>query len=1079
MQLLHTVIFCCVSAAGWLFASNATLAAKNVRFQSFTLEDGLTQNSVLAIEQDHLGFLWFGTEDGLNRYDGYEFTYFRHHAKDPLSIADNRITCLLVDQTGTLWVGTWGGGVGRFIAESEGFDHQLYDPDGTNCAGLNTVRSMAIDRAGNLWVGTHAAGLVRLHIASRHLSSYIHDANDRFSLSSDHVRAIEVDQKGIVWVGTKDGLNRFDPECEGFTHYRHNPDDVTSLSHNQVYAIEKDETGLWVGTSGGGLNYFRNGKFSRYPFNRPDSKSLSHQDVTVIYKDTKSRVWIGTDGGGLNELDLDRQTFLKHQKRATHKNCLSSDLIYSAFEDGSGNIWVGTEGGGVNRLDGGAQPFHLVQHDPDSANSLTSNMVFPIIEDSLGDLWIGSKGGGLNHWSSKKQKFEHYLPVASDPNSLAQEDIFALAEDKHGFIWIGTTKAGLQRFDRRTKNFRSYLHDPDNPKSISGDQISIIAPDRQGNLWIGTNGKGLNRYDLSTQEFERFRFDVNHSSSLSDDRIFSIFVDKHETVWVGTNGSGLCRYEGEGQFSRFRNSPTDPASISHDVVLCMSEDQLGRLWVGTSYGLNLMDVATGTFQHWTTDQGLPNDVIYGILEDRNHRLWMSTNRGLAVFELESGLFETYDFHDGLQGDEFNFASYCQGSDGLMYFGGIQGISVFDPDHIETSEFEPPIYVTDLLLANQHVLLQRFEASSPLPKPIPLVKNLKLSPKQNMFSLSFSALDFVDPAKNEYAYRLTGYNDQWILTDAQNRRATYTNLSPGHYVFQVKGTNRDGVWSSKTANVRITILPFWWQKAWVRLIAVMLFICLLAYSYRRRVQGLLRIERLRTRIARDLHDDVGAALTNISVMANMVREGHDQDGSYLSHIEESSRNLVGSMRDLVWSMDSRYDSLTDLLARMKASTDSILTNIDCRFSCQDLDMELKVPPNTKQNLFLIFKEAISNSLKHSGASIIKIHMQRRSQTLVLSIHDNGTGLRESELDSGNGIKNMKWRAHILDGNAQITNENGVRVQIQVPLPLRPGLIRRTWRVCYNMANSTINGGWIPKNFNRLRDSLLAIKTGSGR
>ena len=649
-----------------------------------------------------------------------------------------------------------------------------------------------------------------------------------------------------------------------------------------------------------------------------------------------------------------------------------------------------------------------------------------MVEDHNGDLWIGTKGGGLDRYSPSTQTFKHFNTTNS---ALSQDDVFALCPDEEG-VWIGTNKQGLNHINVHTEQITRYTHDPKNPSSLSGNRVIAIAKANH-ELWVGCNGSGLKKMTQSGH-FEHYRNHPIDPASLSDDRVYSLFVDHDSRLWVGTNGGGLNAYLGDGTFKRYVQRSGEP-SISHDVITTMFEDHYGRFWVGTAYGLNLMDREQGTFMTWTTHDGLPNDVIYGVLEDDSNRLWISTNLGLSVMNTELMSFQNYDVHDGLQSNEFNFGSSCKTSSGHLYFGGINGITVVNPIELISSEFVPPVVLTDLLIANRPVKLQRLDGHSPLKQAITHTEKIQLCPDHSMFSMLFSALDYTRPTKNRYAYKLEGYNTQWIETDASNRRATYTNLPPGSYQFRVKASNRDGIWNEAGTSIEIEILPAWYQTTWAKSLSILLVFAVAFWIYRLRVRRLVGFERLRTRIARDLHDDIGAALTNVAIMANFVREGHGHNDKYLSQIETTSRSLIVRMKDLVWSMDCRYDQLNDLIIRMKELAQNLDGHLTVSFATDKLDLDRQLSPNLRQNLLLIYKEALGNAARHADADRVHVHLGKQGHQLILTIADNGQGITEQ--GNGNGLKNMKWRAESVGGQFTWSSTHGVTIEVRVPYPKR--------------------------------------------
>ena len=810
--------------------------AGDLRFDRISLEQGLSQSTVNSIVQDRAGFLWLGTQDGLNRYDGYDFLVFRNDPADPSSLSNNAVRALYLDRAGMLWACT-SGGLNRLDPAGSVFERYLHDPADEHSLSHNSVWMVLEDGSGSLWVATDGGGLDRLGPGRGMFEHLRHDPENPESLGHDEVRAIYRDRAGGLWIGTTGGLDRLDdvsdPGHAAFSHFRHDPGDPSSLSHDVVTALHQDRLGnLWIGTDGGGLDRFEpeSGTFRHYRHDPGDSASLGHDEVRTIFEDLAGTLWVGTDGGGLSALEpqTGALAFRSYRSRSGDPFSLSNDFVRSIYQDRSEVLWVGTDGGGLNKLDLQRNAFAHYRHDPFDAGSLSHDMVFSIRQDRSGDLWIGT-WGGLNRLDSETGGITHYRHDPADPGSLASDEIWPVYEDRQGDLWIGTF-GGLDRLGPRRRTFTHYRHDPEIPGSLSHDYVRVIQEDRAGNLWIGTDG-GLNRFDRRRETFIAYRHDSRHPDSLSHDDVRAIREDRAGVLWLGTAGGGLNRFErtspnraspnrasseralperaatdsGRAIFRHYRHAPGDPESLSNDFVRSIHEDRDGRLWIGTDDGLNLFDPSSGRFVRYRTTDGLPNNVVYGILEDDAGRLWISTNGGLARFDPRTGAFRNYDVSDGLQSNEFNTGAYYRSPDGEMFFGGIQGLNAFFPDAIRDNPYRPPVVLTAFKRFNQAVELDR---------PISEIEEIALSYRDDFIGFGFAALDFRSPEKNRYAYQLEGFDDRWVEA-GRRREATYTNLDPGRYVFRVKASNNDGVWNPRGASVRIVIRPPFWATWWFR------------------------------------------------------------------------------------------------------------------------------------------------------------------------------------------------------------------------------------------------------------------------
>jgi len=748
---------------------------------------------------------------------------------------------------------------------------------------------------------------------------------------------------------------------------------------------------------------------------------LSQSTVYVIAQDSLGFMWFGTKDG-LNQYD--GYNFRSYKNDPFEPNTLSDNLIQALYADQAGMLWLGTSQG-LNKLDLKTGRIKRYWHDPNNPNSLSDNFVHEIIADRAGALWIGTDGG-LNHFDPQTERFTHYKNDPVDANSLSNNQIFTLCQDHTGVIWVGSAQ-GLNAFDPRTKKFTRHQHDATDPRSLSHNDIFEIFEDRTQNLWIGTRG-GLNRLDRQSGAFTHFKNDPANSQSLSHNVVWSVYEDRAGTLWIGTR-KGLNRFNRETlTFTGFQHDPANPQSLSDNDVATIFEDKMGTLWIGTySGGLNQFDRRSLTCKRYLPDpanpQSLSHHAALCLFEDRSGTLWIGTDGG--------GLnqFQSYEVNDGLQSNEFNTGAYFQNSAprNEMFFGGVNGFTVFHPAQIQNNPYRPPVVLT---------AFRKFDKAAELDTAITAIKRLKLSHKENFFAFEFAALDYTAPEKNRYAYRLEGFDRNWI--DAGTRRyASYTNLDPGAYVFRVKGSNNDGVWNEAGAAVQIIITPSIWKTWWFRILAASAITGFLVWLYRHRVNRLLEMERLRVRIASDLHDDIGATLTKISLHSELIEASNEPDEirDSLRKIGAMSRELVATMSDIVWSIDARNDTLGNLIDRMRDFATGVLsvnaTQID--FNCAGLDLQKKLPVDFRQNIYLIFKEAINNIAKHADATRVDVQIKNANGHFNMSIRDDGKGWREHEYArlSGHGLRNMKMRAARIGGGLNISRNGGCTVSLTAP------------------------------------------------
>ncbi|GAK60634.1 hypothetical protein U27_00531 [Candidatus Vecturithrix granuli] len=778
--------------------------AEKLKFEHLTIAQGLPHDVVYSILQDRQGFMWFSGEGGLARYDGYSFKVYQHDPLNPDSIASNNISQILKDREGAIWCSTWGAGVDRFDPQTETFQHYKHDPANPNSLSDDRAHVIYQDNSGILWFGTFAGGLNRFDPAARIFTRFQHADDDPHSLSHNRVWSVVEDQAGNLWIGTSDKLNRLDRATGQFTHYHHDPQNPRSLSHNETRWLYVDQTGtLWVSTAGG-LNRYHaaSDDFTRYAHDPQNPHSLSNNTAFKICEDQQQRLWIGTkgiDAGGLNMFDPQSQQFVSYAYDPNNPSSISHNDIRDVFIDRSGVLWIGTRGGGVNKLDLKPKKFHSVTRNPNAPNTLHGALVFALAEDVDGNHWIGTDGGGLNKHDVRSGVFSYY---DSTNSGISKDSVLAIQPDSDGRLWLGTKGEGLNHFDPQTEQFVVYKQDPNNPNSLSNDQVYSLLQDREGRLWVGTDN-GLNLFHPEDQTFTRFLPDKQNPNSLSYKAILSLMQARDGAIWIGTWGGGVNRLEftevsgvREAQFTVYRRDLNNPNSLSNDEVTALLEDRNGDVWIGTNGGLNKFDPRTHTFTHYFQADGLPNSEIAGLLEDHAGMIWISTIAGLSRFDPAGQTFRNYDVADGLQSNQFKDNAYFRSRSGQLFFGGVNGYSYFDPAQVQDNPVPPPVALTSFKVFEQPVVL---------PLSVSYLQHLKLSYRDKFFAFEFAALDYTNTEKNRYAYKMEGFDHDWIAA-GQRRYASYTNLDAGQYIFRVIASNNDGVWNKDGVAVNLTILP---------------------------------------------------------------------------------------------------------------------------------------------------------------------------------------------------------------------------------------------------------------------------------
>jgi len=816
------VFLATVVLASFLAASSAD--SQPLRFERLTLDHGLSSNYVRTITQDRHGFIWIGTEDGLNRYDGYSFRSFKKNPRRGGSLTDNRVLALHEDGAGTLWVGT-GAGLNRFEPSTETFVHYTLSRDDPGSSASFTVTALYEDQTGAFWIGT----VDGLHLFDREAGTSVvfrHVQDEDATLSDDHVTAILEDQHGVLWIGTDDGgLNRFDRQTGTFAAYRHERRNPHSLRGDRISALLEDKAGtLWVATSnlpdGRAVHRFdrETETFHAVAFSAGDQTDPAYSPTAMLQ--TRDGVfWITTlnlIGGdtrrsGLHRFEPSTGEFTSYGYDPSDPHSLSWFYVTSIYEDRSENLWIGTSRG-LNRLDRGQIKFGLIKLVPEDPYHLTDN-IYGLHQDGEGVLWLGSSGFGLASYDTRTGLSDRFSVDPTDPDSLSSGTVTGITSDSAGMLWLGTGY-GLSRYDPSARRFETYRHDAADPNSLAEDRVLALHVDDDGIVWAGT-ANGLSRFDPRTRSFTTYRHDPHDPRSLSGNYISVIFEDSRGLLWVGTNThptqgthtgpAGLSVFDKATEAAVvFRHAPGDASSISDDGINAIHEDGSNRIWIGTNQGLNLFDRSTQRFTHYLEEDGLPSAGIMGILEDNEGNLWLSYDAGgLSRFDPGAETFRHFHVADGLQNMRFNRGAYFHNSAGEMFFGGVSGVNHFLPSNIEANTEVPPVVVT------------RFGTRAGTAWSVgALVEygEIVLPYRDNAFSVEFAALNFRMPERNQYAYLLEGFDREWVYSETR-RYASYTNLRPGTYTFRVKGSNNDGVWNEEGASIRISVLSPWWLTWW--------------------------------------------------------------------------------------------------------------------------------------------------------------------------------------------------------------------------------------------------------------------------
>jgi signal transduction histidine kinase/ligand-binding sensor domain-containing protein/DNA-binding response OmpR family regulator len=805
---MRSVLFICLQLACVIGFSQY----KNPAFIHLTSNNGLSQNHVGSILKDRQGFMWFGTDEGLNKYDGYKFQVYKHERNNPRTLTDNYIKRIFEDSHGDLWVGTING-LNKFNKKDGSFTRFFNEGQGIH------IIHIFEDSRKRLWLGT-SNGLALFNTQTNQAIWFRHDDNNARSLSDNLIFSITGDRDGYLWVGTGNGLNRFDTRTHQFTHYLQTPvnEDVSSTAIRALLIDSKNN--LWVGTAAGGLCLYNKAtdNFTRFMNDPADPFSLCHDAILSLEEAADGKIWIGTENGGISLYDDNRKNFVCIRNDHSNITGLTNNSIHSLYKDDQGNMWVGTWSGGVNLMPRYGNKFTLYSKTVEK-NSLSNNIILSLAGDKSGNLWIGTDGGGLNYYERLTKTYTHYRHNYKDLNSIKSDYVMSIWNDETDIMAIGYHPQGFGLFNKRTGKFINDINTKIDGPPLTHSVLSITRG-YQGNYWLAT-WHGLYVYDPKENKTTLFQHDPANEQSIASNLVNAIYEDAEHNVWIAT-GNGLDMYDRKSNtFTHHKNDPNNPYSISNNFLHAIYDDGQGHLWIGTNGGgLNCFTKANGKFIAWTEKNGLPNNSVKGILSDHKGNLWLSTNKGLSKFNIDNKTFRNYDVQDGLQSNEFKPRACYMAADGKMFFGGAYGLNGFYPDTIKDNPYPPRVYITGLSVLNKPVTIN--DGTRLLTSLITETKSIKLSHRQNVFTIEFAALNYILSDKNQYAYKLEGFDKNWNYVGSVHS-STYTNLDPGTYTFVVKASNNDGVWNDQTTSFTIIITPPFWATWWFRGILILVII----------------------------------------------------------------------------------------------------------------------------------------------------------------------------------------------------------------------------------------------------------------
>lgn len=996
----------------------------DIQFTNIGIEDGLSNSTVYSIIQDRKGFMWFGTQNGLNKFDGYNFTVYKNIPFDSTSLTDNWVLALLEDSKGNIWVGTHSGGVNVYDRNKGIFKNYVNNPDDPKSIVNNRVWSIKEDKDGNIWIGT-SSGLDKLNVQTGEITHYLND--EIISKLNNAVNSIHFDKAGFIWVATwGSGLFKLNYDGEILANYLFNNHPNKSISpSNKIKVIYEDKNGiLWLGTNQDGLLKFdkKTDEYKYYTNDPSNPHSLSFNSILSILEDKKGNIWIGTHNGGLNRFNSIDENFFSYKYDINDPYSLSNDWVPAICEDNGGTIWIGSDRG-IDKFMPDKIVFKNLRHIDREPNSLSSNDVHAVYEDSEGLIWAGTWRGGLNRYDPETKKVKTFYNNPSDNTSLPNDIVLVIMEDKENNLWVGTYN-GLGLFDRKTEKFSVFKNVPEDEGSLGYNNISALCEDSFGSLWVGTWGGGIHKMDMKTYKFTRYYYDPKQSNGLTDMIVTYIFEDSRKNLYVGTAAGGLNIYlRNEDKFRSIQFDVFNKSSISSNNISCIAEDKDGFIWIGTlNGGLNMYNPETEEFIHYTSSNGLPEDAIMSIQFDDSGYMWLSLVKGISRFNPSTKQFTNYDYKDGLGNTEF-ISTSAIAKDGKLLFGGKNGITYFYPSYSPLPTVKPNIAIVNFSVFNQPLKFQR---------DIIDVDSIEIKYSDNVFSIDFVALGYPRPDKIIYAYMLEGFDQDWIHSK-HRRTAYYTNLNAGEYHFKVMASADNYNWFYIDKPLVIKIIPPFWQQWWF-ILSVFVFIAgLIILAYRYRVNQLLKMERLRVRIAQDLHDELASNLSSIAMFGRIIQDTPQQGGKekvtgeMLDRIINLSQHSVNSIREIIWALDPKTGSLYDLLLKIR---DFIVNNARAKKINPVISIPSKetlptanLSPEVRRNLWLLSKEIFINSIKHADSKNIYFTASYNHKILKIEIKDDGKGFDINGNFEGHGLTNIHRRAKHLKADVKIESKPG--------------------------------------------------------
>ena len=968
---------------------------------------------ITSIAQDKQGFMWFGGANGLARFDGYSLRIYRKDDNDIHTLSHNYVNDLRLDSNGDLWIATRKG-INRYNSTSDRFQRYVAAQDSPDAHSVDDVMAIEESNDGHLWLATRG-GFLSFNIATESFRKY--------SITDDTqgtwVWNLVKDQQGMLWLGHQNrGVTRFNPATGEMRHYGK----AEGLGFPDIRELYVDSANnLWAGSYGAGL-FMLDQRRERFVAVKHDNQEKS-AIVWSVLEDRQKNLWVG-DGSAVYVRAPGTEEFVRFTYSEADASSPGNYVVNELFEDNAGDMWLGYFPSGVDVVDRQASIFSNFRYSASNTNTVTEGGVLSAVKDKAGNLWIGA-GYGLNYFDPDRRKFTRYKHDPTNPKGLSGNTVLSLAlDDAAQQLWLGIWAGGLNRLDLPTGTFKHYLPDANNPAAIRGREPWSVARDASGYLWIATE-EGLNRYDPAT---DSFRYFSPTPEQLDGDKVLYarvVYIDKQQRIWLGTI-RGLYLFDlATETFIRYRHKDGDPTSIGADFVFALYEDSRGNFWVGTDgAGLNLMDRSTGKFTSYTSRDGLADDVVAGIIEDQQGHLWLGTQKGIARFDIDAKQFRNFDKRHGLNDNLFNRNAPVQLNTGELFFGNSKGFVLFNPSAITTNQHKPPVVFTNLLILNKPAVIGA--DNSPLTKAINHTDAITLTHKDSVVTLEFSALNYQMSEENQYAYRLLGFDHDWIYAD-NKRTATYTNLDAGTYIFEVKASNNDNVWSDKTARLTIHVQPPLWRTWWAYFLYAILLMALVVWFLRIQrlrlqfeqqqveqerslVRRLQQVDRVKDEFLANTSHELRTPLNGIIGLAESLLDG--VGGNLPAPAQYTLRLIVASGRRLSALVNDILDfsklknqniALHKKAVDLRVLVDVVITLSRPLVGDKPLQLNNYVPAELpaiyadEDRLLQILHNLIGNAVKFTHEGSVNVYAEVSEDQIRVQIADTGIGIPNDHLD----------------------------------------------------------------------------------